>query len=179
MIDLLIILLLVAGLIAGFRRGLVVQLIHMFGLIISVIVAYKYYKPLAEKLILWIPYPGATAGDVLSFKFENLDLDMTFYSLIAFILIFVGVKLVLQLIGSMLDFLKHIPVLGFAARLVGAGLGFIEFYIIIFFLLSLLAMLPIEFIQNSLGHSILSKAIFEHTPIISSVIRDWWFVYLG
>ncbi|ARK23692.1 hypothetical protein SporoP37_02610 [Sporosarcina sp. P37] len=179
MIDLLIILLLVSGLIAGFRRGLIVQLIHMFGLILALIVAYKYYKPLAEKLILWIPYPGATAADSLSWKFEHLDLDMTFYHLIAFILLFVGVKLVLQLIGSMLDFLKHIPVFGFAARLVGAGLGFVEFYIIIFFLLSVLAMLPVEVIQNSLGHSLLAKAMFEHTPIISSAIKNWWFVYMG
>lgn len=179
MIDLLIILLLVGGLIAGFRRGFIVQLIHMFGLIISVIVAYKFYKPLAEKLILWIPYPGATAADALSWTFENLDMDMTFYRLIAFILIFVGMKLILQLIGSMLDFLKHLPILGFGARLIGAALGFIEFYVLIFFALSLLAMLPIEVIQNSLSHSMLAKAMFEHTPIISSAIKNWWFVYIG
>lgn len=179
MIDLLIILLLVGGLIAGFRRGFIVQLIHMLGLIVSVIVAYKFYKPFAEKLILWIPYPGATAADTLSWTFENLDLDMTFYRLIAFILIFVGMKLVLQLVGSMLDFIKHIPILGFGARLVGAGLGFIEFYVIIFFVLSLLVMLPVEVIQNSIGHSLLAKTIFEHTPIISSAIKNWWFVYIG
>ncbi|ARK20528.1 hypothetical protein CSV69_01595 [Sporosarcina sp. P26b] len=179
MIDLLIILLLVGGLIAGFRRGFIVQLIHMFGLILSVIVAYKFYKPLAEKLILWIPYPGATAADALSWTFENLDMDMTFYRLIAFILIFVGMKLILQLIGSMLDFLKHLPILGFGARLIGAALGFIEFYVLIFFALSLLAMLPIEVIQNSLSHSMLAKAMFEHTPIISSAIKNWWFVYIG
>ncbi|EGQ22412.1 CvpA family protein [Mammaliicoccus sciuri] len=179
MVDLLIIFLLVGGLITGFRRGLIVQLIHMLGLIVSIIVAYMYYKQLAEKLILWIPYPGATADSKLSWTFDHLDLDMTFYRLIAFIFIFVAVKLVLQLIGSMLDFLKHLPVLGFGARLLGAGLGFIEFYFIIFFFLSVLAILPIEVIQNSLRHSLLAKAMFEHTPVISSAIKNWWFVYMG
>ncbi|AXH99391.1 CvpA family protein [Sporosarcina sp. PTS2304] len=179
MIDLLLVVLLVGGLITGFRRGLVVQIIHMFGLILSIYVAYKYYKPLADKLVLWIPYPGATAGESLTWTFEHLDLDMTFYRLIAFIFIFVAAKLVLQLIGSMLDFLKHLPVLGFGARILGAGFGFIEFYLILFFLLSALVMLPIEVIQNSLDKSLLAKAMFEHTPIISSAIKNWWFVYLG
>lgn len=179
MIDLLLVILLVSGLITGFKRGLVVQVIHMLGLFISIFVAYKYYKPLAEKLVLWIPYPGATAGETLSWTFDHLDLDMTFYRLIAFIFIFVASKLVLQLIGSGVDFLKHLPILGFVSRLVGAGLGFIEFYLILVFLLSVIVLLPIDMIQKLLSDSILAKAMFEHTPFISSAMKDWWFVYLG
>lgn len=177
MIDLLIIILLVGGLISGFRRGLIVQLIHMTGLFISVFAAYNYYKPLAEKLILWVPYPGATAEEQLSWSFSNLDLDMTFYRLIAFIIIFIGANITLQLIAAMFDFLKHLPVLGFGTRLFGAGLGFIEFYIIIFFLLSIFVLLPIEPVQKAIGHSLLAKSVFEHTPVISEAIKKWWFVY--
>ena len=101
-----------------------------------------YYKQLAEKFVLWIPYPGVTAGSKLSLTVEELDLDQTFYQLLAFVLIFLVVKFGLQLIASMFDFLKYLPVLGFVARITGALFGFIEFYILIFLVLYLLAMLP-------------------------------------
>ena len=67
MLDLLIIFLLLGGLITGFRRGFIVQIIHMTGFIVALIVAYLYYKQLAEKFVLWIPYPGVTAGSKLTY----------------------------------------------------------------------------------------------------------------
>ena len=120
----------------------------MTGFIIALVVAYTYYKQLAEKFVLWVPYPGVTAGSKLSMTVEQLDLDGTFYQLLAFVLIFLVVKFGLQLIASMFDFLKYLPVLGFVARITGALFGFIEFYILMFLVLYLLAMLPIEFIQD-------------------------------
>ena len=178
MLDLLILILFIGGLITGFRRGLIVQLIHMTGFIIAIIVAYIYYKPLSEKFVLWIPYPGVTAGSKLSWTVGELDLDQTFYRMLAFVVIFIVVKFVLQLIASMFDFLKFLPVLGFLSRFGGAILGFIEFYILIFFILYLAAMLPLDFIQVHIGKSILAEAIFEHTPIISETVKKWWYIYM-
>lgn len=177
MLDLLIVFLLLGGLITGFRRGLIVQLIHMTGFIIALVVAYSYYKPLADKFVLWIPYPGVTADTKLSFVVGQLDLDETFYRLLAFVLIFIIVKFALQLIASMFDFLKYLPVLGFIARLTGALFGFIEFYILIFLVLYLGYLLPIEFIQKLIGNSILAGAMFEHTPFLSETVKNWWYIY--
>lgn len=177
MLDLILLFLFLGGLITGFRRGLIVQLIHMTGFIIALIVAYIYYKPLADKFVLWIPYPGVTAASKLSWTVEQLDLDQTFYRVLAFVIIFIVVKFVLQLIASMFDFLKFLPVLGFLSRFGGAVLGFIEFYILIFLLLYLLAMLPLDFIQGMIGKSLLADAIFEHTPIISETVKNWWYIY--
>lgn len=177
MLDLILILLFLGGLITGFRRGLIVQLIHMTGFIVALIVAYIYYKPLSEKFVLWIPYPGVTAASKLSWTVEQLDLDQTFYRVLAFVIIFIVVKFVLQLVASMFDFLKFLPVLGFLSRFGGAILGFIEFYILIFLLLSLIAMLPLDSIQGMLGKSLLADAIFEHTPIISETVKNWWYIY--
>ena len=139
--------------------------------------AYKYYQILAEKFVLWIPYPGVTAGSKLSFAVEQLDLDETFYRLLAFVLIFLVVKFGLQLIASMFDFLKYLPVLGFFSRIMGAAFGFIEFYILIFLVLYLVAMLPIEFIQNILANQYWQDKMFEHTPVLSEAVKNWWFIY--
>lgn len=177
MLDLIIVFLLLGGLITGFRRGLVVQAIHMTGFIIALIVAYIYYKPLAEKFVLWVPYPGVTANLKLSWAVEQIDLDETFYRLLAFVLIFLAVKFVLQLIASMFDFLKFLPVLGFLARFGGAALGFVEFYILIFFVLYVFAMIPLDFVQGIIDNSILANAMFEHTPIISETVKKWWYIY--
>jgi len=177
MLDLIIIFLLLGGLITGFRRGLIVQLIHMSGFIIALVVAYTYYKALADKFVLWVPYPGVTAGSKLTFVVGELDLDETFYRLLAFVLIFVIVKFALQLVASMFDFLKYLPVLGFMARITGAVFGFIEFYIIIFLIISIFVMLPIDFIQNMVSKSILTGAMFEHTPLLSEAVKNWWFIY--
>lgn len=177
MLDILILFLLVGGLITGFRRGLLVQVLHMTGFIVSFIVAYAYYKQLADKFVLWIPYPGVTAESKLSWSFGQLDLDETFYRLLAFILIFFVVKFLLQLFVSMFDFLKHLPVLGFISRFFGAALGFVEFYIIILLLISFLALLPVDLVQKLLDSSLLSKTMFEHTPVISDKVKEWWYVY--
>ena len=177
MLDLLILFLLFGGLVTGFRRGLIVQVIHMTGFIVALIVAYTYYKQLAEKFVLWIPYPGVTAGSKLSITVDQLDLDETFYHLLAFVLIFLVVKFGLQLVASMFDFLKYLPVLGFVARFAGAMFGFIEFYILIFLVLYLLAMVPIDFVQGMLSNSMLAKTMFEHTPLFSEMVKNWWFIY--
>lgn len=177
MLDIIILFLLLGGLITGFRRGLLVQVLHMTGFIVSFIVAYAYYKQLADKFVLWIPYPGVTAESTLSWSFGELDLDQTFYRLLAFILIFFGVKFLLQIVVSMFDFLKYLPVLGFISRFFGAALGFVEFYIIILLVVAMLALLPIEFIQNLIDSSFLSKTMFEHTPVISDAVKNWWYVY--
>lgn len=177
MLDLLIIFLLLGGLITGFRRGLIVQLIHMTGFIVALLVAYSYYKQLADKFVLWIPYPGVTDDTKLSFVVGELNLDETFYRILAFVLIFIVVKFALQLIASMFDFLKYLPVLGFIARITGAILGFIEFYIVLFLVLYLGYMLPVEFIQNAIDNSILAGTMFEHTPFLSETVKDWWYIY--
>jgi uncharacterized membrane protein required for colicin V production len=178
MLDILILILLVAGFITGAKRGLVVQLIHMTGFIIALIVSYTYYKPLAEKFVLWIPFPAITTGSKLTIAVESLDLDQTFYRIIAFALIFIIVKFALQLLASMFDFLKYLPILGFISNIVGAVLGFIEFYFIIFILLYVFAMLPIDFIQNFISKSSLTSWILNHTPLLSETVKNWWYIYI-
>jgi len=178
MIDIIILILLLAGFITGARRGLIVQLIHMTGFIIALIVAYTYYKPLAEKFVLWIPFPAITTGSKLTIAVDSLDLDQTFYRIIAFAIIFIAVKFALQLLASMFDFLKYLPILGFVSNIAGAILGFIEFYFIMFVLLYVLALLPIDLIQNLIANSVLTGWMLEHTPILSELVKKWWFIYI-
>ncbi|MCZ8536229.1 CvpA family protein [Paenisporosarcina quisquiliarum] len=177
MLDIIILVLLAAGIFVGAKRGLIVQLIHMTGFIIALIVAYSYYKPLAEKFVLWIPYPTVDSSSRLTFAIDKLDLDQTFYQLIAFALIFFVVKFALQLVASMFDFLSYLPVLGFISRIAGAFLGFIEFYILLFILIYVVALMPIGPFQNLIEHSNLAESMLKNTPFLSETVKNWWYIY--
>lgn len=178
MLDIILFILLISGIIVGAKRGLVVQLIHMVGFIIAIIVAYLYYKPLSEYFVLWIPYPAITDESRFTMAIGQLDLDQTFYQIFAFALIFFVVKFGLQLIASMFDFLKYLPVLGFISKILGAILGFIEILILLFFFIYVFALLPLDIIQNQLANSWIAQSIIENTPYFSEKVKEWWYIYM-
>lgn len=177
MVDILLLIILVGGLIVGAKRGLIVQLIHMVGFIVALIVAFTYYKALADKFVLWIPFPAITTNSQLSIAVETLDLDQTFYRIIAFALIFFVVKFALQIVASMFDFLKFLPILGPISSMIGAILGFIEVYFLLFVFIYVLALLPVDFLQTAISGSGLSNFILENTPYLSEAVKNWWYIY--
>ncbi|MGE7946751.1 CvpA family protein [Lysinibacillus sp. NPDC093688] len=178
MLDLIILAVLLAGLAVGAKRGFIVQMMHIVSFIVALIVAYIYYKPLAQKIVFWIPYPGVTDSGSLGVVIDSLDIDRTFYRVFAFAVIFFAVKITLQIVASIFDFIAYLPVLGTVNRWLGALLGMIENYLLMFILLYILALLPVDFIQSLLSKSLLSGLILEHTPIITSMFQNWWYIYM-
>lgn len=179
MIDLLIIILFIAALVSGYRKGFLMQLLNLIGLLVAFFVAYTYYKPLAEKFVLWVPYPAVTESTALKFASETLDISLTFYQLLAFAVIFFVIKIALSIFFSIFNFIKNIPVLGIFNRFLGAILGFAQGYIMIFIILYVFALLPINKIQGYIESSILTKVILEFTPFLSDMFEKLWFVYMS
>ena len=176
MLDLAVLIILCFGFLMGLRRGFILQLIHLTGFIIASIIAYLYYDQLAPKLTLWVPYPNLSTNLTLPSVFDNVNLEDAYYRAIAFVVIFFAVKILLQIIGSMLDFVAQIPVLKQLNIWAGGMLGFIEVYLITFILLFIAALLPIESIQGSLTDSILAEFMIKQTPILSQLIQDLWII---
>ncbi|WP_040207716.1 CvpA family protein [Neobacillus jeddahensis] len=177
MLDLAIIIFLLIGFFVGLKRGFILQLVHFIGFIIAYVVATSYYEELATKLVLWIPYPNFGEISTLKLLTDSSNMEAAFYRAIAFVIIFIAVKVLFQIIGSMLDFIAHLPVLKQLNVFAGGILGFCEVYLIMFILLYIGALIPIEFIQNQLDHSLLAKAIVNHTPILSQQIKSLWIEY--
>jgi uncharacterized membrane protein required for colicin V production len=177
MLDLAIIIFLIIGFFVGLKRGFILQLVHLIGFIIAYVAANSYYDELAPKLTLWIPYPNF--GNVSSLKIltDSSNMESSFYRAIAFVIIFFAVKVLLQIIGSMLDFVAHLPILRQLNVWAGGLLGFIEVYLVIFILLYISALVPIEFFQNGLEDSVMAKAIVNHTPVLSQQIKSLWIEY--
>ncbi len=178
MLDIILLFVFAASLLIGMKRGFIMQAINLVGFLVALIVAYIYYKPLAEKFVLWIPYPSVDENTTLKFAVEQLDLSQTFYQLLAFALIFFVVKFAIQIFASLFDFLRHIPILGGLNRILGGLFGVIEAYLLIFIVLYVLALLPLASIQKYVDSSFLTTLILDYTPIISKTFQNLWFVYM-
>lgn len=178
MISIFILLILIFGFFRGLKRGFILQLMHLFGFLIAFIVAVLYYKKLAAHLVSWIPYPNVSSDQTWALFLNSMPLENAFYNAIAFAIIFFAVKIILQIIASMFDFVARIPVLKQLNTVFGGVLGFIEVYLVTFIILYIIALLPLEKIQGYVDDSFIAKLIVEHTPFLSHAMESLWFTEL-
>ncbi|MFD1735964.1 CvpA family protein [Bacillus salitolerans] len=179
MLDLALIIILGMGFLIGLKRGFILQIVHLTGFIVAFIISYLYYDDLAPTLKLWVPYPALEEGTMMAIIFDNADLEMAYYNAISFALLFFGTKIIMQIIGSMLDFVAHLPLLKQINGWAGGLLGFIEVYLILFIVLYIGALLPIQFIQTNIQESFIAMTIVQHTPIFSGTIRELWIEHIA
>ncbi|HLQ72524.1 MAG TPA: CvpA family protein [Bacillota bacterium] len=175
MMNFILIIILLFGFLMGLKRGFILQALHLVGYIVSFVIAVMYYDKLASKLSLWIPYPDISDNSLWANFLQSLPLENAFYNAIAFAIIFFAVKIILQIVASMLDFVSAIPILGTINKLLGAILGFIEVYVLIFIVLFILALTPLEKVQTWMNDSSVAMFIVEKTPILSEKIMELWF----
>ncbi|MBS4199916.1 CvpA family protein [Bacillus sp. FJAT-49732] len=178
MLDLILVGILIFGFLIGLRRGFILQLIHMVGFIISLIIAYKYYEDLAPLLKLWIPYPDLSSNATFKMVLDGISFDDAFYRVIAFAIIFFAVRIILGIIGSALDIVASLPVIKFVNIWAGGILGLIEMYLLIFILLYIAALIPMGMIQTALNDSTIAEVILKNTPYFSAEVKKWWLDYI-
>lgn len=178
MADIILILLLLFGFLIGLKRGFILQVFHLVGFIVAFVIAVMYYDKLASKLTLWIPYPELSSDNAWAVFLNSLPLETAFYNAIAFAIIFFAVKIILQIMASMLDFVAELPILHSINRILGAILGFLEIYLLIFVVLYILALVPVASIQSWFDGSVIAPLIIENTPILSDKIRELWFAQI-
>ncbi|WP_405100700.1 CvpA family protein [Oceanobacillus sp. FSL H7-0719] len=171
MLDIILIVLLLFGLFIGLARGFILQLLHLVGFITAFVVAAIYYDDLAGMLELWLPYQEIKNNAWADFL-NALPLEMAFYSIVSFAIIFFAVKIILQIIANMLDFVASIPLINIVNKLSGAVLGLVEVYLIAFIILFVLALTPVEGIQTALNNSFIAMLMLEKTPYFSGKVFD-------
>ncbi|WP_163539730.1 CvpA family protein [Gracilibacillus sp. YIM 98692] len=175
MVNLIILILLVIGFLIGLKRGFILQLLHLTSFVIAFIVAAMYYDSFASKLELWIPYPDFPTDETWAVFLDSLPLETAFYNAIAFGVLFFVTKILLQIIATMLDFVADLPILNLINGWLGAILGFVEVYLLIFVALYIIALLPVPEVQAWIDQSGIAQFIINHTPVISDKLTDIWF----
>lgn len=179
MLDFVLFIILLFGILVGLKRGFILQFVHLTGFIIAYIVAYQYFDDLAPKLKLWVPYPATSDGPAILSLLSGDDLEAAYYRAVAFVILFIGTKIVMQIIGSMLDFVALLPILKQLNRWAGSILGLLESYLVLFILLFIAALIPMEQVQLALDQSALANLIVNHTPYFSDKVNELWIQYMS
>lgn len=174
MLSLFLIIWLVISFFVGYRRGFMLQAVHIAGLVLAFVAAWLYYEQAAGILQLWIPFPQLPDESSWQLLNEAFGREMVYYNGIAFVVIFIVVKIITQIIGSMFDFIANLPVLHFFNNWLGAVLGLAEGLIIMAILLHFAALIQFDLVQESLQTSTIAQWIYYYTPIVSGEIRDLW-----
>ena len=164
-VDILIILILISGGIAGAHNGFFKQSVVLIGTIICFVLAWMFKNPIANFLSFTFPF----------FKLNGLvSLNIVLYQLISFLLLlsfFTAVLVVLiKITGIFEKILKMTIILGIPSKILGFVVGLIEAYIIIFAVL-FFAKQPI-FNQELLEESKLTPVIVNSSPGLSNIVGN-------
>lgn len=169
-VDAIIVLLILACGVAGFKRGVLKQTVSTVGFIIVVILAFYLKNPIAEFLSLHLPFFsfGGNLANVAS-------LNIILYQLISFILVILVLETVLGILiritGIIEKILKFTVILGIPSKILGFVVGVVEGFIITFILLFFLRQ-P-GFNLKIFDGSKLTNPILNSTPVLSQVAGDF------
>lgn len=175
MVDILIVLLLVAGVYLGYKRGLIMQLFYLVTIVIGYVVSMLFSSRLAYLFTSLIPIPtGVTEG--LEGIYQGLNIPTTYYRIISFVVLFIAIRLIIQVIASLLGVIRKLPLVKSTDRLLGAIFGFVEVYLIIFVVLYFITVLPTSDLKATVfTDSTLPDYIIQNTPILSKQLIELFF----
>ena len=168
-IDFVIILILLFGALIGFKRGTTRQLVSLVGMIGIIILSFLFKNHISIFFYENLPFFnffGSIKGVTV--------LNIVLYEFLAFIIVFLGLSILLKILMFATSIFEKVLtftiILGIPSKIVGAILGFLESYIIIFVTVYILVMPVFNF--NSIRESELSMTILNKTPILSSYSKD-------
>ena len=176
MISVLLLLVLAWSFYIGYRRGLVLQIYYFVATVISALLAGNFYQSLGKQFDLLIPYASPQEGQGTFFFPSNqlFQLDKVFYAGIGYLLAFAAFYCIGRLIGL---FFNLVPTKKFGGKYFRIGAGVLSVGVTLFVLqmiLTILATVPLQIVQNSLEHSFVAKHMIQSIPVTTDLIKQLW-----
>ncbi len=168
-IDAIIILVLLAGAVLGFKKGAIRSLVALIGTVIVVVISYYLKNPIASLLLKFCPFLK------FSGMWEGLvTLNILLYEAIAYLLVFLVLSSILALIIKLSKALETILnatiILGIPSKIIGAVLGFLE--AVVFCFLAIFVLLQFNVTNKMVIESSLAMSIVSKTPFIGDMVND-------
>ena len=149
-LDIVILVVIASGTVSGLRVGLIKAALSLGGVILGVILAGRYYMPLAERLSF---IPQAGVADV-----------------VAFVLILIVVMLIASLLARLLQWVTSAVTLGWVDHLGGAVLGLVLGAI---FASALLAIWTKFFdITEIIRQSAIAAVLLDRFPVVLAFLPE-------
>lgn len=154
--DIVIIVILSFCLVRGIFRGLVKEVSAIIGVLAGFYAAYSYYAEIAKLLSNWIS-------------------NVAYSNILSFLILFVGVLVIVNILGIIIKYILKIASLGWIDRVSGAGFGIIKGVLIVSILLIMLtAFLPkgSPVIRNSMLSPYITLVSERLAKVIPQSMKD-------
>lgn len=164
-VDIIILIIILFGAVIGFKRGFTRSLVSALGFIIIAILAFFLKNPLSVLLYENLPF----------FKFGGIlkgvtVLNIALYELLAFVIVLaiLGIALKILMVATSVfeKLLKMTIILGIPSKIMGAVVGAVEAFVIVFIALYVISLpiFNISFVENSKW----KNQILNNTPVLSA-----------
>ncbi|MGG1599943.1 CvpA family protein [Paenibacillus naphthalenovorans] len=169
-----VLVILAVGIVLGYSRGFIAQLLSIAGLFAAYLIAFAFYDDAAPWFQGMLGYSGHETYSNYAFLTQELHLDTYVYNALAFALLLFGAKFAFSMAGRLLNLLTAAPGLKQINQFSGATLGFIEAALIAVIAVHIMTVLPNDTSQRLLKQSALAPYILERTPVITEKLQELW-----
>ncbi len=168
LLDLVILLLLIGALIEGYQRGLVRQITSLVNYIIAIWIAFEFTDELALIISQLWSLPDSTREGWMAY----VPVETAIYSLIAFIVLLFGTRLVLSLVATLINQVANLPILSLVNRSGGVLFGLVKVMLLTFILVNVLNVIPWSTGQEAVEGSIMAGAVTGWTPDLTEELNQ-------
>lgn len=166
-VDVIILLTILFGMVAGFKNGFTKQLVSFVGFLLIIFLAFQFKNSLSIWMYKTLPFfnfGGVFKGVVV--------LNILVYEVLAFLIIFGILSIIFQVVLLVTSIVEKIfdftIILGIFSKILGAIVGGMQYYLFIFIALYFFS-LPI-FDSNFLTDSKLKDQILTETPFLNKPV---------
>ncbi|MCS7460791.1 CvpA family protein [Paenibacillus doosanensis] len=163
-----------AGIVLGYYRGLVSQVVSVAGLIIAYVVAFAFYKEVSPWIAGALSLPAYESYRNFEFLIKGMHLDTYMYNAIAFALLLFGVKFALGIVGRVLNWIALTPGLKSMNQWSGALLGMAEASVLLVIAVQVMTVIPNDTVQDLLKGSQSAPYILNALPAVSDKLHELW-----
>lgn len=172
--DIVILIALALGAVAGFKAGVIKKTADFLGTFIVVILAFYLKNDLS--VIMYENLPFFNFGGFI----KGVEaINVLLYEILAFIIVFAVLMLILKIVlmvtGLIEKILKATVILSIPSKLLGIVVGAIEMYVYVFIILVVLT-LPIFNIPY-IRESKIANFMLNNTPILSGISEEMIDIY--
>lgn len=141
---------------AGWRNGLIRQIISLLGAFVAYFLAKSFYLLMAPVIKQFIAVP--TEGDSW---INSLGLSDSLYNGISFVILFFVFLLAIRLIGLLLNTVASLPGLSLVNRFSGMLVGFVFGVVVAALIVNVLALVPQPGLEQALADSQLAQTLLD------------------
>ncbi len=164
-VDIVIIIFVLLGAVVGWKQGFTKSVVNCVGYIVVIVVAFLLKNPIGDFMMMYLPFFDFW-GLVKGLSVLNIALYQTLAFLLVFSILMILLKFLMVATKVFETLLKFTVILGLPSKILGAILGLIKNYVIVFMVLYLLS-LPMISGVSFLNDSKFVKPILEKTPVLS------------